>query len=159
FPAWDKERRDRLRALNREVTSLAVGHGIAALRASYAGFPGIVAYLDAVEQDIIENADAFLAAAVETPMAQPLGGKPTRPDGERFRPYQVNVLVDSSGRGGAPVVYEDNPTVGNLIGQVEHEARLGALVTDFNLIKAGALHRANGGYLLLRSEEHTSELQ
>ena len=149
FPAWDKERRDRLRALNREVTSLAVGHGIAALRASYAGFPGIVAYLDAVEQDIIENADVFLSTAVETPMAQPLGGKPTRADGERFRPYQVNVLVDSSGRSGAPVVYEDNPTVGNLIGQVEHEARMGALVTDFNLIKAGALHRANGGYLLL----------
>lgn len=149
FPAWDKERRDGLRALNREVTSLAVGHGIAALRAAYAGFPGILAYLDAVEQDIIENADAFLSAVAETPAAQPLGGKPPRADGERFRPYQVNVLVDSSRRGGAPVVYENNPTVGNLIGQVEHEARLGALVTDFNLIKAGALHRANGGYLLL----------
>ncbi len=149
FPAWDKERRDRLRALNREVTSLAVGHGIAALRAAYAAFAGVVAYLDAVKQDIIENVDAFLSPAAELTMAQAMSGKPAGVDGDRFRRYQVNVLVDSSAQSGAPVVYEDNPTVGNLIGQVEHQAQMGALVTDFNLIKAGALHRANGGYLLL----------
>jgi lon-related putative ATP-dependent protease len=59
------------------------------------------------------------------------------------------VLVDHSDTEGAPVVYEDNPTYQNLIGRVEHMARMGALLTDFQLIKPGALHRASGGYLIL----------
>src|SRR5580700_10394025 len=70
----------------------------------------------------------------------------------RFRRYQVNIIVDNGGQQGAPVVYEDNPTYQNLIGRVEHLARFGALITDFNLILAGALHRANGGYLILDAE-------
>jgi lon-related putative ATP-dependent protease len=61
----------------------------------------------------------------------------------------VNVLVTNVTKSGAPIVSEDNPTYSNLIGRVEHIAQLGALVTDFTLIKPGALHRANGGYLLL----------
>ena len=63
--------------------------------------------------------------------------------------YQVNVLVDNSQTRGAPVIYEDNPSYLNLIGRVEHIAQYGTLLTDFTLIKAGALHRANGGYLVL----------
>lgn len=149
FPEWDKARRDRVRDLNREVTSLAVGHSITALRQAYGAFPAIVAHLNAVETDLIQNADAFLAPSPEQAMAQILGAKPRGGDLDRFRRYQVNVVVDSSGLSGAPVIYEDNPSYGNLIGRVEHQAELGALITDFNLIKAGALHRANGGYLLL----------
>ena len=63
--------------------------------------------------------------------------------------YQINLLVDHSDTEKAPIIYEDNPTYQNLLGRVEHVARMGALMTDFNLIKPGALHRANGGYLLL----------
>src|SRR5439155_9191356 len=70
-------------------------------------------------------------------------------DAARFRRYYVNVLVDNGGQRGAPVIYEDNPTHQTLVGRVEHLARFGALVTDFNLLIAGALHRANGGYLVL----------
>ncbi len=70
-----------------------------------------------------------------------------------LRRYQVNLLVDNRALHGAPVVYEDNPTYQNLIGRVEHLAQMGALVTDFQLIKAGSLHRANGGYLLLDARE------
>jgi lon-related putative ATP-dependent protease len=70
----------------------------------------------------------------------------------RFRRYQVNVIVDNGGRQGAPVIYENNPIYPNLVGRVEYLARFGALVTDFNLIQAGALHRANGGYLVLDAE-------
>ena len=149
FPEWDKNRRDRLRELNREATSLAVGHGIGALREAYRAFAAIVAYLDTVEQDIIQNADAFLAQQTEHPMLQGLGANSGMGDSNRFRRYQVNVVVDSSDAAGAPVVYEDMPTHPNLVGRVEHQAEMGALVTDFTLIKAGALHRANGGYLLL----------
>ena len=63
--------------------------------------------------------------------------------------YQVNVLDDQKGAPGAPVVYEDKPTFQNLIGRIEHVAQMGTLITDFTHIKAGALHRANGGYLIL----------
>jgi lon-related putative ATP-dependent protease len=65
----------------------------------------------------------------------------------------VNVMVDHSATTGAPIVYEDHPTVQNLMGRVEHTAQMGTLVTDFNLIKAGALHRANGGYLILEARK------
>ena len=70
----------------------------------------------------------------------------------RFRRYMVNVMVshgDGTSSTGAPVIEEQNPTYGNLIGRIEHIAQMGTLVTDFLLIKPGALHRANGGYLLL----------
>ena len=76
-------------------------------------------------------------------------GEAVGPDHPAFRRYQVNLLVDSSGMTGAPVIYEDNPTVHSIVGRIEHFARFGALLTDFNLLKAGALHRANGGYLVL----------
>jgi predicted ATP-dependent protease len=70
-----------------------------------------------------------------------------------FRRYQVKVIVDNGGRNGAPVVYEDNPTHQTLVGRVERIARFGALVTDFNLLAPGALHRANGGYLILDADK------
>ena len=70
-------------------------------------------------------------------------------DADRFRRYWVNLLVDHGASQGAPVVYEDHPAFQNLLGRIEYVAQFGALVTDFNLIRPGALHRANGGYLVL----------
>jgi lon-related putative ATP-dependent protease len=70
-----------------------------------------------------------------------------------FRRYKVNVIVDHSESEGAPVIYEEHPTYNNLIGRIEHIAQMGALVTDFNLIRPGALHDANGGYLLIDARE------
>ncbi|MEX1205336.1 MAG: ATP-binding protein [Dongiaceae bacterium] len=148
FPQWDKERRDRLRDLNREVTMFAVGHGIDNLRAAYRDFPEVIAHLDAVERDIVDHADAFLGASAERSAAAGLGAKRSD-DADSFRRYRVNLVVDSGALTGAPVVYEDNPSYSNLLGRVEHLAEMGALITDFNLIKGGALHRANDGYLLL----------
>jgi lon-related putative ATP-dependent protease len=111
-----------------------------------------VQHLDAVEHDIKENAHDFL-----TP-AQPPQGMPTPAPVEeamsetRFRRYQVNVIVDNGGQQGAPVIYEDNPTHQTLVGRVEYMARFGTLVTDFSLLTPGALHRANGGYLMLDAQ-------
>jgi lon-related putative ATP-dependent protease len=155
-PQWEREHREALRALNRNTTGFAVANLIAELRANYADLPDIVDYLDAVETDIKENVEDFLQ---QTPPQQPeQGGPPMTAAAQaamedmRFRRYQVNVIVDNGGKAGAPVVYENNPTYQNLIGRVEHLARFGALITDFNLIQAGALHRANGGYLILDAE-------
>ena len=122
------------------------------LRAGYCDLPDVVQHLDAVERDIKENADDFL------PPAQPPEGMPIPAAVEeaiteaRFRRYQVNVIVDNGGQHGAPVIYEDNPTHQTLVGRVEYMARFGTLVTDFNLLTPGALHRANGGYLMLDAQ-------
>ncbi len=159
IPEWDKDRRNRIRELNRDVTAFAVGHMIEALKERYKEFSRIVAYLEAVSTDITDNVDVFLAdhqaqmqAQTQSPPGQP--GLPGNPLPQlqasmAFRRYEINLLVDNSADGGAPVIYEDNPTFANLIGRVEHIAEMGALVTDFGLIRAGALHRANGGYLII----------
>jgi lon-related putative ATP-dependent protease len=152
-PQWEREHHDRVRALNRETTGFAIAHMMEELRRGYSDLPEIVQYLEAVEQDVKENVDDFLSPAapeagtpVPAPVAQAI-------EDTRFRRYQVNVLVDNGGRSGAPVVYEDNPTHQTLVGRVEHLARFGALITDFNLLTAGALHRANGGYLVLDAQK------
>ncbi len=149
---WEHEAREKVKELDREIAMFAVGHLIDELRNKYAELPDVVAYLDAVQKDLIENVDEFRQAE-ETPpfMGIPLPRSFIGPP--QFRRYQVNVLVDHSESQGAPVVYEDHPTYNNLIGYIEHIAQMGALVTDFNLIKPGALHRANGGYLILDARE------
>lgn len=149
---WEREAREKVKELDREITIFAVGHLIDELRNKYAELPDVVAYLDAVQKDVIESVDEFRQAE-ETPqfMGIPLPRSFIGPP--QFRRYQVNVLVDHSESKGAPVVYEDHPTYNNLIGYIEHIAQMGALVTDFNLIKPGALHRANGGYLILDARE------
>jgi lon-related putative ATP-dependent protease len=142
LPRWGKQARDKVRALNREVTLAAVAQTIDDVVARYADLPDVAAWLGALRADVIDNADVFRHDDDKaSPFAETLGKHfPSR--------YSVNLLVDNSTRDGAPVVYEDRPVVENLLGRVEHRAELGTLVSDFTLIKAGALHRANGGYLL-----------
>ncbi|MEW5944421.1 MAG: ATP-binding protein [Pseudomonadota bacterium] len=145
IPKGRREKHERIKQLSRETTTHAVGHLIDELRETYADLPDVLSYLDAVQQDVVENAADFRKQE-ETPanvMGIPMVERPS------FHRYQVNVLVGHNDRPGAPVVSDDNPTYTNLVGRVEHVAQLGALVTDFTLIKPGSLHRANGGYLLL----------
>jgi len=144
-PQWRKETRDKLKELNQETTLLAVGHEIDALRSSYSEFSEVQSFLDAVQQDIVENVEDFRNQE-DVPESQ-LGHAAAR--APAYRRYQVNVIVDHDEETAAPVVYENNPTHDNLVGRIEHLAQMGTLVTDFMLIKSGALHRANGGYLIL----------
>jgi lon-related putative ATP-dependent protease len=131
------------------VATFAAGHLIDQLRQKYVELTDVVCFIDDVQHDIAENVDEFLAAP-ENPLAELMGGAlPGARSASFVRRYQVNVLVDHSQNGGAPIVYENNPSYQNLVGQVEHIAQMGTLTTDFNLIRAGALHRANGGYLIL----------
>jgi lon-related putative ATP-dependent protease len=154
-PQWEREHREAVRALNRDITGFAVASLIGEMRGNYVDLPDVLDYLDAVEHDIKDNVDDFLPQP--QPPAEAGGPPPTAAaqaamEDMRYRRYQVNVIVDNSSAQGAPVIYEDNPTYQNLIGRVEHLARFGALITDFNLIQPGALHRANGGYLILDAE-------
>lgn len=150
IPRWERERQERVKALNREVTDAAVGPPLDELRAKYAGHPDVLDYLNAVQQDVTENVKDFIQQEESVQSLATEGGVPrSLLSASSLRRYRVNVLVDHSGSEGAPVVYEDNPTYPNLLGRAEHIAQMGTLVTDFNLIKPGALHRANGGYLIL----------
>ncbi len=149
---WEREAREKVKELDRQVVMSIIDSPVDELRKEYAELPAVVDYLDAVQQDVIENVDEFRKSeeapqVMGIPLPRSLVGSPS------FRRYQVNVLVDHSQAEGAPVVYEDNPTYNNLIGRIEHIAQMGALMTDFNLIKPGALHRANGGYLILDARQ------
>ncbi len=149
LPIWDKERRERIRDLNREVTMYAVGHSIDALREAYDEFPRVTEYLTALQGDVVSNADAFMSSEDGGSPLQALAAMKQPRETDVTRRYVVNLLVDNAHTVGAPVVYEDMPSYANLIGRIEHISQMGALVTDFGMIKAGSLHRANGGYLLI----------
>lgn len=153
IPDWEREHREAVRQLNREISAQTVSRPFGELRRTYSDLPEVVAYLEAVERDILENADDFLA-----PSRAAANGEPAPPFAQliqeipTFRRYRVNVMIDNAGKSGAPVVFEDHPTHQNLVGRIEHSARFGALVTDFTMVVPGALHRANGGYLVLDVE-------
>jgi len=152
IPVWDRERRDAVRELNKEIISFAVGVSIDQIRDKFKDLPEVLEHLEAVRHDLVENFAGIMAAerAAATQAGEPAeAGRPTSFEINGFDRYKVNLLVGSDDGDGAPVVHEDNPTLSNLIGRVEHASRFGALVTDFTLIKPGALHRANGGYLVL----------
>ncbi|WP_173977956.1 Lon protease family protein [Magnetospirillum sp. UT-4] len=144
-PHWERETRARIRELDQEVVSFAVSHLMEELQDRYADLAEVVEHLAAVAADIADNVGDFLGDGDDD------RARLKRREGSEggIRRYRVNVLVDNSGLAGAPVVFEDHPTQPNLIGRVEHFAHFGALITDFNLIKAGSLHKANGGYLVM----------
>ena len=150
LPKTDKQRRARMKDLNEEVAKAAIIEAMDDLVAAFTDVPAVVDYLETVGADLVRNVGVFLTTGEEENaiVKQPID---TVHD-VRFRRYMVNVMVshgDGASSAGAPVVEEQNPTYGNLVGRVEHIAQMGTLVTDFLLIKPGALHRANGGYLLL----------
>jgi predicted ATP-dependent protease len=169
MPARVREHRAEVRELNREMTRFAVGPLFAELAERYAAEADVVAYLEAAEKDVVEHAREILGHGQgqgqgggeeedgDQALAQAgLGGG----GGRSLRRYAVNVVVDHSengnahaATGAAPIVHEDHPTYANLLGRVEYLPQMGALTTDFTLIKAGALQRANGGYLVLEAEK------
>jgi predicted ATP-dependent protease len=143
---WRKERNERVRALNRDMILFSVGQLVEEITQRYVEFPKVVEYLNAVRGDVLANADDFRRPAEGPAALLGLGAQSTE---REFHRYAVNLLVDRRDAAGAEVVYADHPTYANLLGRIEHMQHLGSLVTDFTLVKAGALHRANGGYLVL----------
>ncbi|MDH5264862.1 MAG: AAA family ATPase [Betaproteobacteria bacterium] len=148
-PKMRREAQRKVRELNRQVIGTTVTGLIEEIKAAYVALPPVIAFLESLHEDVLDHAEFF---------RQPKEGeRPTLfgipiPEPEAESPlgrYQVNVLIEHEATGGAPIVYEDNPTHDNLVGRIEHVAQMGTLVTNFMHIKAGAFHRANGGYLIL----------
>ena len=154
LPRTEKEQRDAIRALDRETARFAVTQPIDEVQARFADLPKVTAHIEAMRADLLENVQFFLAAAAASAEGALAGAKMGGP----FDRYEVNVLVTQADHGqGAPVVDELHPTLGDLVGRVEYLQMQGALVTNFRLIKAGALHRANGGSILLDARALLSE--
>jgi lon-related putative ATP-dependent protease len=144
LPQWRKEATEKIKNLKREVTRLAIGQSLKLLKERNTDLPQVAEYYEDVERDVIEHAEEFHR---HEEGAMEILGIPgiERPS---LHQYQVNLLVDNRETTGGPVVHEHHPSFQNLVGRIDHRSHMGSLVTDFTLIKPGALHRANGGYLV-----------
>jgi lon-related putative ATP-dependent protease len=146
----DKQLREKVEGLDVEVARFAIQIHFEELSNKYTDLEEIPDHIEHVREDILKNVAAFIKDEEEPPAA-PFTRRQARQD--PMEKYAVNVIVDNANLDGAPVILEMNPTFSNLIGKVEHEAVLGALVTNFTLIRPGSLHRANGGFLVMPVEE------
>lgn len=145
FPRWRRELQNRIRDAGRDALGVTVRHMIEELKPAYADLPEVSAHLDAVLQDIIASGESLHAA----PHADEDADTVTYSGTITVQRYLVNLLVENPADGTRPVVCEDHPTLQNLVGRIDHLVHMGTLVSNFTLIRAGALHRANGGFLVL----------
>jgi lon-related putative ATP-dependent protease len=149
YPQVEQQLIEQRRELAKKTAEKTIASLLSRLRKHYQTNIKLMQYLSAVQQELLENVDKILA--LDRPKQQrsllPV------PDPETFLDrFNVNLIIDSSEAEGATVLYESNPSLDNLVGKLEHRMEYGTPVTDFNLIRPGALHRANGGYLLLDAE-------
>jgi len=149
LPRWRRDMQQQIRSLNRDVVMSVVGQLMAELRSKYDELPDVLDYLDLVQSDIVEHANQFGQTEESMPMLAGMLMGEKEQSAPFLNRFQINVLIDNGDLSGAPVVVPDNPTFTNLVGTVEHQVQLGALITDFTMIRSGALHEANGGYLIL----------
>ncbi len=143
---WKRESEEKRRKLKKTTAQQAVSPLITTLKNKYANHEKLLSYLTLVEEDITERVDDFLGEPEgESAFIFSLGGSRT----PTFDQFEVNILISHDNGQGASVVYEDLPTYQNLHGRIEHQARMGVLSTNFTMIKPGALHQANNGYLIV----------
>lgn len=161
MPQWQRELKEKQKEFNREVVQYTISPLLQDLREKFQDDDNVLDYLKAVEKDIIENVHLFFQD--EAQQNQP--GQQSQQQSQQMQDnsalagrggksgallrYTVNQIIDHGDSKGAPVIHEENPNYQNLFGRVEHMAQMGALLTDFSMIRSGAFHRANGGFLIL----------
>ena len=150
-PNLYKERHKKEKALKYRFTSAVVEPIIQELKNKYLELPQVLKYLSSVQKDVIDHVDDIIKSDESTSLFFFAQESPV------LLKYQVNLLVDNSKRKGAPILFEENPSYSNIICQVEHIPQLGSLVTNFTLIRPGALHKANGGYLVIEARNLQKE--
>lgn len=143
---WERDNFRKLQALNDEVALEVISKHINKLKHAYPSSTKLQLYFDAMLKDIRDNVDAFVKQEASA-------NEEASNEDNLLKRYQINLVVDNAQTQGAPVIYENLPHHQTLLGCVENMAMMGALVTDFSLIKAGAVHRANGGYLIVDAEQ------
>ena len=145
----EKSAKYKLRDLERVIAAMPVAHAIDEVKEAFEAHKVVIDYLDALKEDVLTNLDDFKDKEDQQQIPIP-GMNMPREDNPLLR-YEVNVLVDNCDREGAPVIWESNPTFYNMVGRMEYRATMGTMTTDFTMIKAGALHQANGGYLVIEA--------
>jgi lon-related putative ATP-dependent protease len=150
FRDIERKMGDAIKELNRAVASFALEPMLAVLKEKFSDCEDVISFLGDVEDDVLDNLPSILQGERQQTPQLPfqMPGMRRDPTGK----YKVNLIVDNSELKGAPVVMEENPTYPRLFGATEKEARFGALVTDFTMIRAGSAHRANGGFLVVPVE-------
>ncbi|AMT96629.1 peptidase S16 [Psychrobacter alimentarius] len=139
----EDEANDAIEALHRNIAQRALQPLFAPVYEQFTAHPLVVDYLKAVFADMVTHVERIVNGDDEEFVTAVLATTPSR--------YAVNVIVSHAPDSGAPVIFEDLPTHLNLLGHVEQITQLGTVTTDVSMIRAGALHRANGGYLLLEA--------
>ncbi len=143
----DRETQEEVQALVKRVAARVVDAALEEVRGAFESFDSILDYLQAVHADILENIH-FFREDEEDPQGRRI------PTDLLLRRYHVNVIIDHHLSEYAPVVAEFNPSAHRLLGRIEHESRAGGItMTDFTLLRPGALHEANGGYLVIRAKD------
>jgi|LSQX01.3.fsa_nt_gb lon-related putative ATP-dependent protease len=153
----EKELRKKIKKMDREIALMAIGHFFEEMNEEYRDHTKVMNYLHDFREDVLNNIGIFRADE-EDSSHEPLAWLGRQSKQREIR-YKVNLLVDNQDRKGAPVEIEHNPFYYNMIGRVEYENRMGMVLTDFTMIKGGALHRANGGYLILQALDVLNSLQ
>ncbi|MDZ7844530.1 MAG: AAA family ATPase [Anaerolineales bacterium] len=155
--------RKEIQELDKQSIRYAVEQTFEELKNSYGENKPVANYLTAVEENLLENIAQLKKDFGQDQDSESIPGTAQLINkAQKFQPdhlerYKINLLVDNSKLHGAPVILEENPTLDNLIGRIEHQAQMGALITNYQMIKAGALHQANGGYLLLEAKDLLSK--
>lgn len=145
----EKEMRIATLKMEKDFLSRALCHLFEDLAEKYQKYPKVLAHFENSMKDILNRVDEFRPTQGAQVMP---GGRMGRQE-PSFDRYRINLFVDNSAAKGAPVVYEANPTYFNLFGRIEHIIQSGTATTNFTMVKPGALHRANGGYLILDCRE------
>lgn len=146
--ALDDGLHQKVSEVDKRVILFAVGRHIERLQAKYKEQERVSGWLGDLRDDVIAHADDFRGESEQKMVIPGLPMPSAQPD---FRRYGVNLVVDRSDNGKVPVVVERNPTYGHLVGRVDRRVEMGMMYTDFSLIRPGALHDANGGYLVLHA--------
>jgi lon-related putative ATP-dependent protease len=145
-----KEAKNETQEIDRRFVGRAIDQLINDLKEKYGEFENVVAHLDQARSHLLKNTGSFKhLKKMEEASQEQRQFMAMMQQQASFDEYRANLIVDNGCTSGAPVVFEKNPTAGNLTGRVEYEGKFGALVTNFSMIKNGALHKANGGYLML----------
>jgi lon-related putative ATP-dependent protease len=152
----EQDLRENEKQLEQEVAGERTDVCLKEVFKQYSGIPGIDEFLRDLKNDVLENIEHFKPRDQTQENPADLFGASQE---GFFSRYEVNIFVDNSGRKGAPILIEDNPVYFNLLGCIERESEMGTYYTDFTLLKAGSIHKANGGFLVLRAEDILSQPQ
>ncbi len=154
-PKWEKEQKDKINTLNELLTHQTVHQSMHDVMKKYADSSDVKEYLNDMRKDMVEHVSLFINPDKTEEEDDRVSAfvKKSQKTAQIMNRYKINLLVNNAGKKGAPVLYLDHPNLPNLVGRMERMQQFGMLITDFSLIKAGALHQANGGYLIIDARD------